>query len=63
MVKINFMEIAGQAANMERLRAFKQAGQLWSQALLVAINDVNAEYCRRRADFCLSSLFTRNAQI
>lgn len=61
-MKIKFMEVARQAADMERQRAFKQAGQLWNQAFFVARSDVNAEYCRLRADFCLSSMFTRNAQ-
>lgn len=61
-VKVKFMETARQAADMERQREFKQAGQLWNQALFVARNDVNAEYCRLRADFCLSSMFTRQSQ-
>ncbi|EBA4670810.1 ANR family transcriptional regulator [Salmonella enterica subsp. enterica serovar Saintpaul] len=61
-MKIKFMDTARQAADMERMKDFRQAGQLWSQALFVARNDVNAEYCRLRADFCLSSMFTRNAQ-
>lgn len=62
-MNIKFMEIAGQAADMERMRAFKQAGELWKQALFTARNDVNAEYCRLRADFCLSSMFTRSSTV
>ncbi|EAW9117810.1 ANR family transcriptional regulator [Salmonella enterica subsp. enterica serovar Chandans] len=61
-MKIKFMEIASKAAALERQRAFKQAGELWKEALSVTRSDVNAEYCRLRADFCLSSLFTRNVQ-
>ncbi|HGB5536562.1 TPA: ANR family transcriptional regulator, partial [Salmonella enterica subsp. diarizonae serovar 61:r:-] len=62
-VNIKFMEIAGQAADMERMRAFKQAGRLWNQALFAARNDVNAEYCRHRADFCLCSMYTRSCTV
>lgn len=61
-MKIKFMDTARQAAALERQREFKQAGHLWNQALFAARNDVNAEYCRFRADFCLSSMFTRNLQ-
>lgn len=61
-MKMKFMEMTQQAADMERLRAFKQAGELWKQALFMARNDTNAEYCRLRADFCLSSMFTRQSQ-
>ena len=61
-MNMKFMEMARQAADMERMREFKQAGELWKQALFVAGNDINAEYCRLRADFCLCSMFTRHAQ-
>ncbi|HAF2130804.1 TPA: ANR family transcriptional regulator [Salmonella enterica] len=61
-MKIKFMAIARQAADMERMRDFRQAGQLWNQALSVARSNTNAEYCRLRANFCLSSMFTRNVQ-
>lgn len=43
-MKMKFMEMTRQAADMERLRAFKQAGELWKQALFMARNDTNAEY-------------------
>ncbi|EDV0070004.1 ANR family transcriptional regulator [Salmonella enterica subsp. enterica] len=62
-MKIKFIEITRQAADMERQRAFQQAGQLWNKAMTVARRDANAEYCRRRADFCLSSMFTRSSQV
>lgn len=61
-MKKTFIYTARQAADMERMKEFRQAGQLWNQALFVARSDVNAEYCRLRADFCLSSMFTRSAQ-
>ncbi|EIH3275916.1 ANR family transcriptional regulator [Salmonella enterica] len=62
-MKIKFLEITRQAADLERQRAFQDAGQLWNKALFVARRDANVEYCRRRADFCLSSMFTRSSQI
>ncbi|EBI6201071.1 ANR family transcriptional regulator [Salmonella enterica subsp. enterica serovar Infantis] len=62
-MKIRFIEITRRAADLERQRAFQQAGQLWNKALFVARRDANAEYCRRRADFCLSSMFTRSTQV
>ncbi|EJO2707921.1 ANR family transcriptional regulator [Salmonella enterica] len=62
-MKIKFLEITRQAADLEHQRAFQDAGQLWNKALFVARRDANAEYCRRRADYCLSSMFTRSSQI
>ncbi|EAT4157252.1 ANR family transcriptional regulator [Salmonella enterica] len=62
-MKIKFIEITRQAAELERKKSFQQAGELWHQALLVARRDANTEYCRRRADFCLSSMFTRSSQV
>ncbi|ECW0107943.1 TPA: ANR family transcriptional regulator [Salmonella enterica subsp. enterica serovar Typhimurium] len=62
-MRIKFIEITRQAADLERQRAFHQAGELWRKALVVARRDANAEYCRRRADFCLSSMFTRSSQV
>ncbi|EAA7556248.1 ANR family transcriptional regulator [Salmonella enterica] len=61
-MKIKFMDITRQAAELERQSVFKEAGQLWNKALFVARHDVNAEYCRHRAEFCLSSMFTRSSQ-
>ncbi|EAN5735657.1 ANR family transcriptional regulator [Salmonella enterica] len=62
-MNIKFLDITRQAADMERQRAFQEAGELWKKALFVAKRDVNAEYCRYRAYFCLSSMFTRSSQI
>ncbi|ECB3302114.1 ANR family transcriptional regulator [Salmonella enterica subsp. enterica serovar Newport] len=56
------MDTARQAADMECQKEFKQAEPLWNQALFSARNDINAEYCRLWADFCLNSMFTRNLQ-
>ncbi|EHF8059314.1 ANR family transcriptional regulator [Salmonella enterica] len=61
-MNIKFLDITRQAADMERQRAFQEAGQLWEKALFVARRDVNVVYCRHRADFCLTSMFTRSAQ-
>ncbi|EBH8951337.1 ANR family transcriptional regulator [Salmonella enterica] len=62
-MNIKFLDITRQAADMERQRAFQEAGQLWKKALFVARRDANAEYCRHRAEFCLTSMFTRSSQI
>ncbi|EBO0778206.1 ANR family transcriptional regulator [Salmonella enterica] len=62
-MKIKFIEITRQAADLERQRLFQQAGHLWKKAFVVARRDANAEYCRRREDFCLSSMFTRGSQV
>lgn len=58
-MKIPFIETTRQAADLERQRKFQEAGILWNKALLVVRCKSNAEYCRHRANFCLSSLFTR----
>ncbi|ECQ8983248.1 ANR family transcriptional regulator [Salmonella enterica subsp. enterica] len=62
-MNIKFLDITRQAADMERQRAFQEAGELWNKALFVARRDANAEYCRHRAEFCLSSMFTRSSQV
>lgn len=54
-----FLDIARQAAIKERYHEYKEAGELWKKALFLTRKNVNADYCRCRADFCLSSIFTR----
>ncbi|MGG5962604.1 ANR family transcriptional regulator [Salmonella enterica] len=55
----NFLDIALQAARKERQHEYKEAGELWKKALFLTRKNVNADYCRLRADFCLNSIFTR----
>ncbi|EMY1531296.1 ANR family transcriptional regulator [Salmonella enterica subsp. enterica serovar Wedding] len=62
-MNIKFLDITRQAAALERQSAFQEAGQLWKKALFVARRDANVEFCRHRADFCLTSMFTRSSQI
>ncbi|ECA3795031.1 ANR family transcriptional regulator [Salmonella enterica subsp. enterica] len=43
-MNIKFLDITRQAADMERLRVFQEAGELWNKALFVARCDANVEY-------------------
>lgn len=58
-MKENFRDIAMQAVTKEHQHKYREAGHLWNRALFLAKNNLNVDYCRCRADFCLNSHFTR----
>lgn len=52
MSKEKFIQIASEAAILERERNFKPAGAMWCMAQGYATTDVNTLWCKHRAEVC-----------
>jgi hypothetical protein len=50
--KEKYLEIAGQAANLERTREFKPASELWRVAQSLAVTNTDGMWCEKRAELC-----------
>lgn len=50
--KEKYLEIAGQAANLERAKEFKSAAILWIEAQTFALASTNRVWCENRAERC-----------
>lgn len=47
-----YVELATQAAELEREQRFYEAESMWREALLQALRLDNRDWCRSRAEFC-----------
>lgn len=52
MSKEQYLEVAGKAAELERTKEFKPASELWQVAQSLAVNSVNKDWCKNRAEKC-----------